>query len=161
LDIDLSPLIDQSARYPTRFAVNVPHALSPADAGTWTQNGSSSTWTYSIRIPTAVSMSFHASRVKLPPGAVLTVTGENGVTASYRARDVARSGLWSRPLLGDSLLLSLTLSAAARPLAALQIDSFQAGYRGLGAGVPDHPHYRHLMQRGTQPSSCVLNYSCE
>src|SRR5215467_8840548 len=98
LDIDLPPLIDRSVEYPSRFAVDVPHPVSTADAGTWTQNGTSSTWTYSIRVPTAVSMSFHATTVKLPPSAVLTVTGQNGVSASYRGRVVARSGLWSRPL---------------------------------------------------------------
>src|ERR1700758_2806905 len=63
LDIDLSPLIDRSAQYPTRFAVDVPHVVSTANAGTWRQNGTSSTWTYSIRVATAVSMSFHASVV--------------------------------------------------------------------------------------------------
>jgi hypothetical protein len=100
LDIDLAPLIDQSAHYPTRFAVDVPHSVSTADAGTWTQSGTRSTWTYSMRVPTAVSMSFHADHVTLPAGAVLTVTGESGASASYRTRDIARSGLWSRPLRG-------------------------------------------------------------
>jgi hypothetical protein len=162
LDVDLSPLIDQAARHPTRFAVDLPHAVSIADAGEWTQNGNRSTWTYSIRIPTAVSMSLHASGVHLPDGAVLTVTGENGASASYRARDVARSGLWSRPLPGDSLLLSLSVSSAQRAQTTLQIESFQAGYRSLGPGVPDNAHYREIIrQAATQLSSCAVNYSCE
>jgi hypothetical protein len=161
LDIDLSPLIDQSALYPTRFAVDVPHAVSTAGSGTWTQAGTTSTWTYSIRIPTAVSMSFHAPDVSLPVGAVLTVTGASGASASYRARDIARSGLWTRPLPGDSLLLSLSVAGAARPQTALHIESFQAGYRGLGSGVPDNPHYREIMQQAAQTSSCTVNYSCE
>src|SRR5262249_57081800 len=46
LDIDLSPLIDRYARYPTRFAVDLPHQVTIADTGTWTQNGTRSTWTY-------------------------------------------------------------------------------------------------------------------
>jgi hypothetical protein len=161
LDTDLSPLIDQSAQYPTRFAVDVPHAVSTADSGTWTQAGTISTWTYSIRIPTAVSMSFHAADVNLPAGAVLTVSGANGTSVSYRAHDVARSGLWTRPLPGDSLLLSLSVAGAARPQTALHIESFQAGYRGLGSGVPDNAHYREIMQQAAQTSSCTVNYSCE
>jgi hypothetical protein len=161
LDIDLSPLIDRSAQYPTRFAVDVPHVVSTANAGTWRQNGTSSTWTYSIRVATAVSMSFHASFVNLPPSAVLTVTGKNGVSASYRARDVVRSGLWSRPLAGDSLMLSLSLDTAERPRTALQIDSFQAGYRSLGGGVSDHAHYRALINAPATTNSCTVNYSCD
>jgi hypothetical protein len=160
LDIDLAPLIDQSAQYPTRFAVDVPHSVSTTDAGIWTQSGTHSTWTYSMRVPTAVSMSFHASQVTLPAGAVLTVTAKNAATASYRTRDIARSGLWSRPLPGDSLLLTLAVNTTARPQTTLQIESVQAGYRSLGPGVPDNAHYRALMRGATQPSNCAVNYSC-
>jgi hypothetical protein len=160
LDVDLSPLIDQSAQYPTRFAVDVPHRVSIASGGSWTQNGTSSTWTYSIRIPTAVSMSFHSASVNLPADAVLTVTGTNGVNTTYRARDIARSGLWSRPLPGDSLLLSLSLRTAERATATLQIESFQAGYRGLSGSVPDNAHYRAIREKDTQTSTCTVNYSC-
>jgi hypothetical protein len=39
-----------------QFAVAVPHA-----------------WRYAVRIPTAVSMSFHAARVRLPAAATMTV----------------------------------------------------------------------------------------
>jgi hypothetical protein len=161
LDTDLSPLIDQSAPYSTRFAVDVPHAISITNVGTWTQNGPRSTWTYSIRIPTAVSMSFHASRLNLPASAVLTVTGTNGVSTSYRAHNVARSGLWSRPLAGDSLQISISLSSTERPLAALEIESFQAGYRGLGGGVTDNAHYRSLIKQAAQSNGCTVNYSCQ
>ena len=162
LGTELSPLIDRSAPFPTRFAVDVPHAVSIADAGAWTQNGTRSTWTYSIRIPTAVSMSFHASRLNLPSDAVLTVTGKGGASASYQSRDIARGALWSRPLPGDSLALSLSVSAAERPSTALQIESFQAGYRSLAGNVPDNEHYRSLMKKAAVPtSSCTVNYSCQ
>jgi hypothetical protein len=162
LRVDLSPLIDQAARSPTRFAVDLPHPVSITDAGTWTQAGSRSTWTYAIRIPTAVSMSFHAPGVSLPQSAVLTVTNESGASIGYRARDVARSGLWSRPMTGDSLTLSLSVSSADRARVALQIESFQAGYRGLGPGVPNNAHYADITRRAAaQLSSCAVNYSCE
>lgn len=162
LNTDLSPLIDQSARYPNRFAVDLPHPVSTADAGSWTQSGGLSTWTYSIRIPTAVSLSFHALRVNFPASAVLKVTATNGTSATYRGRDIARSGLWSRPLVGDSLLLSLTVDNAERPQTVLDIVSFQAGYRSLGAGVPDNTYFRSLRRKAAQTdSSCTLNYECE
>ncbi|MFO1402816.1 MAG: hypothetical protein U1F11_10645 [Steroidobacteraceae bacterium] len=161
VNADLDRLIDESAPHATRFAVEVPHPVSITEAGTWKQEGSRVRWTYSITIPTAVSLSFHAARAKLPADAVLTVTGGTGISVSYRARDVARSGLWSRPLPGDTLQLSLTLDASSRPLAVLQIEAFQAGYRGLGGGVPDHPRYRHYALRAAATGGCTVNYSCE
>ena len=100
-------------------------------------------------------MSFHAAQLNLPSDAVLTVTGKNGASASYQARDIARGALWSRPLPGDSLVLSLSVSAVERPLTVLQIESFQAGYRSLGGNVPDNEHYRSLMKKAAaQTSTC-------
>jgi hypothetical protein len=159
LNIDLNPLIDKAALYPTRFAVDVPHAVTTADAGTWTQSGARSTWTYSMRLPSAVSMSFHASKASLPTGAVLTVTGRSGSSTLYHARDVARSGLWSRPTPGDSLLLELSVPTAQRAQTALEIQSFQAGYRSLGSGVAENAHY-HAIREKSGLLSCAVNYSC-
>jgi lysyl endopeptidase len=160
LNVNLNPLIDKAAQYPTRFAVDIPHSVSTADAGTWTQSGTRSTWTYSMRIPAAASMSFHAPKASLPAGAILTVTGETGVSTRYQARDVARSGLWSRPTPGDSLRLTLSVSTAQQAQTVLEIQSFQAGYRSLGPGVPDNAHYHEIRQK-TGLLSCALNYSCE
>jgi hypothetical protein len=97
---DLNPLIDSAFRYPEQFAVNIPHAVSSAAQGSWAHHGSVSTWTYSARVPTAISMSFHASGVFLPPSAVLTVSTAR-TTVKYVARDVSRNGLWGRPLPGS------------------------------------------------------------
>ena len=159
IGIDLSPLIDESAHYPTRFAVDVAHPISTIDHGQWTDNGHTSTWAYATRIDTAVSMSFHASVLALPPSAVLTVTGASG-SSTYRSRDVNRGGLWARPLPGDMLSLSLSVDDAERSTVSLQISSFQAGYRGLGGGILDNPHYRQLTAASAPASSCTLNYSC-
>src|ERR1700735_785006 len=74
VNVNLDPLIDTAARDRNRFAVNIPHAISTGTAGLWTHTGSTSTWKYDTRIPTAISMSFHAARLVLPPSAVLTVT---------------------------------------------------------------------------------------
>lgn len=159
-DVDLVPLIDQSAQYPTRFAVDVGHPVSISDQGLWTDNGGTSTWTYTGSVATAVSMSFHASRLSLPPSAVLSVRGSHSV-ATYRSKDVVHGGLWARPLVGDAITLSLTVSAKERSQVRLEIASFQAGYRGLGGGVPDHPHYRLLHTSDATTSSCTQNYSCQ
>src|SRR6516165_3702408 len=79
---DLGPLIDSAARSPSRFAVDIPHSASPSTDGEWSTSGATSTWTYTVQIPGAVSMSFHATRASLPPSATLTVFAD-GTPYSY------------------------------------------------------------------------------
>ena len=157
--VDLNPLIDLAARSPEQFAVNIPRAVSSSAQGSWSQQGSLSTWVYSARIPTAISMSFHASGVVLPPSAVLTVSTA-GTTARYVARDVNRNGLWGRPLPGELVNFSLSVNSAEAGRVRFHIDSLQAGYRSLGSGVPDHPHYLELKKAAAAATSCTENYAC-
>ena len=96
LDIDLSPLIDQSARYPTRFAVDVPRAVSTADAGTWTENGTSSIWTYSIRIPTAADKRESQSHSHRDDN---KGSRPNPAVRHHSRSQSRRAGLWRFPLL--------------------------------------------------------------
>jgi hypothetical protein len=158
---DLRPLIRDAASTPVQFAVNVPYKVSPDTAGSWSTASGVSTWQYAVSVPTAVSLSFHATPVYLPRGALLTVRSR-ATTVTYRAGDVARRQIWSRIQPGDTLQFTLTVPVAERSSLALQIISLQAGYRGLAAGVPDHPYYRQLHdhdQSGNQ--SCVQNYTCD
>ena len=161
LDVNLAPLIEEASRFPDRFAVDVPHSIATSMKGEWTTSGATRTWTYGVRVPAAVSMSFRASRFVLPPSAVLTVTG-TAVSSTYRARDAVRGGLWSRPLLGDTLNFSLTVSAAEAGAVGLEISSLQAGYRGLIKGVQDHALFkRQSVDATAAAASCSLNYACE
>jgi hypothetical protein len=160
LRVDLDSLIDKAARTREQFAVNLPHSVSSATQGSWSRRGSMSTWVYSTRVPTAISMSFHAARIVLPPSAVLTVSTDR-TTVKYAAHDIGRRGLWARPLAGDTLKLSLTANTAEASEVHVYIDSVQAGYRSLGGGVPDHPHYQELKRAAeAASSSCTENYSC-
>ena len=102
-------------------------------------------------------MSFHALNIALPPSAVLTVSGARA-SFRYTARDVSRNGLWGRPTPGDSLSFSLSVDSSEANRVHLEIESLQAGYRALGGGVPDHPHYRTIKAAAT--SGCAENYSC-
>src|ERR1700726_4547774 len=158
--VDLAPLIDEAVRHPSQFAVDIAHPVSASSQGQWTDNGTTSTWIYTAHIDTAVSLSFHASRIALPASAVLNVAGTQG-RAAYRARDVNRGELWARPLPGDTLSLSLSVKNTERSAVALDIQSFQAGYRSLGGTVPDNPHYRRLIAAAAQTGSCTENYSCD
>ena len=157
--VDLNPLIDKAAHAKEQFAVSIAHPASSSTHGVWSRHGTISTWTYRARVPTAISMSFHASAAALPPSAVLTVTGRQG-TSKYGARDVSRGGLWGRPMPGDTLGFSLTVNSSEADLVRFQIDGLQAGYRSLGGGVPDHPHFRELRQQAAPAASCTENYSC-
>jgi uncharacterized membrane protein YgcG len=162
VDTDLEPLIEASARYPTRFAVEVPHRVTSDRAGTWELRDSKAVWQYAVRIPTAVSISFHASRVALPAGAVLLVRGADGTEYRYTASDVRKGSLWSRIAKGDSLQLELQVPAAERQSIRLEIDNFQAGYRGLDKSAASHPHYRRLKPHAAAvaESSCAQNFAC-
>jgi hypothetical protein len=157
--VDLNPLIDSAARSSEQFAVNIPHDVSSSAQGRWSKHGSLSTWVYSARIPTAISMSFHASGVILPPSAVLTVSTAR-TTVKYAAHDVSRSGLWGRPLPGDTLGFSLSVASAEVDRVRFQIASLQAGYRSLGSGVPDHPHFLEIKKAAAATTGCIENYTC-
>ena len=157
---DLNPLIDSAARSPEQFAVNIPRAVSSSARGSWSQHGSLSTWVYSAQIPTAISMSFHASEVVLPPSAVLTVSTVR-TTVKYVARDVSRNGLWGRPLPGDIINFSLSVNSAEASSVRFQISSLQAGYRSLGSGVCVHPHYLQIKKAAAATTDCTENYACE
>jgi len=160
LEVDLPAMIDKVAMQHERFAVEVAKRFAMTTDGEWTASGSMRTWTYSVRVPTAVSLSFHASRLTLPPSAVLTVSGSRA-QVFYRAADVRRSELWGRPLVGDTLRFSISVPAADVGTVALEVDGLQAGYRGLG-GLPNHPHYTQLVQQSAgSPSACQENYSCD
>jgi hypothetical protein len=160
VQVDLNPLIDAAAHSPQQFAVNIQHAISTSRQGTWSQQGATSTWTYTVRIPTAISMSFHAPGVRLPPGAVLTVSSAR-TTSRFTARDISRTGLWGRPMPGDTLSFSLSVNSYEAARVRFQIDNLQAGYRSLGSGVPDHPHYQALQRDEATSTSCTENYQCE
>lgn len=160
---DLKPLIRAGFDSPVQFAVLVPHAVSVASGGSWSTSAGRATWRYAVEVPTAVSLSFHATSSSLPDSAVLVVRGTQ-TTTSYRARDLHGGELWSRIQPGAALQFALTVPAADRARVAFSIVSLQAGYRSLGPGVHDHPYYRELKAQQAAAASnaaCVTNYACK
>ncbi len=160
---DLKPLIRAAVGSQVQFAVSLPLALSSSTGGTWSTAGRLASWNYAVRVPTAVSLSFHATQSNLPDGATLIVRGARNTT-SYSGRDLNRGELWSRIQPGEALEFSLTVPLVNRSAVSLNIVSLQAGYRSLGSGVSDHPYYRQLMSRtagASQNASCVTNYECK
>ncbi len=157
---DLGTLIQAAAPSPTQFAVLVPHKVSAQTMGSWTVHADTASWRYTVRIPTAISMSFHAGTVVFPSSARLTVRGSSSYT--YGARDVHKGSLWSRITPGDLLDFTLTVQSDDRSRVRFDISSLQAGYRSLGGGVPDHPLYQKLKAQAasSSTSTCVQNYQC-
>jgi lysyl endopeptidase len=163
LKIDLKPGIRAGVSAPTQFAVLVPHRVSTANSGTWSVRDGLAIWEYSVAVPSAVSMSFHATGSNLPKGAVLIVRGAQ-TAATYGSNALHRGELWSRIQPGEALQFTLTVPLAVRREVVLNIVSLQAGYRSLGTGVQDHPYFRQLQARAAAAlgnSACVSNYACE
>ena len=159
--VDLDTLIRAAAPTPAQFAVLVPHKVSVQSAGSWSVHGDVATWRYTVRIPTAISMSFHADKFVLPSSAQLTVRGGSSFT-NYVERDAHKEALWSRITPGPMLEFTLTVATADRSRVAFEILSMQAGYRNLGGAVADHPLYRMLKAQAASnsTSTCVQNYQC-
>jgi hypothetical protein len=179
LPVDLAPLIDAAARHPGRFAVEVPHVVSTATAGEWSEAAGEARWHYAVRVPGAVSLSLHATGVTLPPDATLAIAGA-GARYIVNAHDLHGDALWSRILRGDAVDLTLSVPAAGRDSVRFSIVALQAGYRGLGAGARNHPHYDELRRRGASGAGlgaaadtpgasasanpnagCIENYECD
>jgi hypothetical protein len=160
VSVDLASEIDKVAGIPERFAVEVPYRTSLQSHGIWTTTGNARTWSYRVTVPGAVSLSFHASRVVLPSGAALSVSG-GGTEYRYTSGDIHRGELWSRIARGDTLTFTLTTNAPDASV-ALDVVGLQAGFRSLGNGGPNHPRYdalRHIKaDAGT--TSCVENWEC-
>ena len=161
LNIDLEPAIRESALRPERFAVDVPASASIATDGAWSRASGVSTWRHALRIPTAVSMSFHARTLVLPAGATLRVTaGASSVV--YRQSDASMAGLWGRVLKGDTLAFEITVPTSREADVVFDLASLQAGYRGLGGAVADHPAYKKLqaMNAAASAATCLENFAC-
>jgi plastocyanin len=162
--VDLAPLIDAAAPNPSQFAVDVPWRAGPASHGRWAADGDRATWHYTVRVPGAVSLSFHAERVALPGGATLTIAG-GGETHVLRPDHLTGRGLWSRIVRGDTLSLAASVPAGTEAGFVLDVASLQAGYRSLEPGGVDHPRVRrHAVGSDAETNAtgggCDENYAC-
>ena len=161
VSVHLEPLIAEAAHNPAAFAVPVQHRVTSGESGQWNEIDGVATWTYWVRIPGAVSISFHADSLQLPSDAVLTAAAGDQVYV-YTSKQLGSGSMWSHIASGDTLSLRLSLPATERQAATLSIDEFEAGYRGLG-GAASHPYYRALVDQGVAATttSCVENYECD
>jgi lysyl endopeptidase len=160
-NVDLNPLIDKAQAHPSQFAVDVARRITSESSGSWTVDQNNAIWNYSIRIPTAVSMAFHASSLRLPADGILSITA-GGQTYSYRGSELHRSDFWSRIAKGDQIALRIVVLKSKRQQTLLEIASFQAGYKSLVRGGEDNAHFKEIKARTSASSSgCIENYVCD
>jgi hypothetical protein len=126
--VNLNPLIDHAVQHRDQFAVDVARRVTSELDGSWQIAQGTASWTYAIRIPAAVSMTFHANRLRLPADGILDMMAA-GRTYTYRGKDLRRAELWSRLAHGDQIALRLSVPAVERYQTLLEIASFQAGCR--------------------------------
>jgi hypothetical protein len=160
VDVDLARLIRAAASDADRFAVEIAQPISSDRDGVWDESGGMATWRYSVRVPTAISLSFHARQLTLPSGAILRVG--NGTTTFAYSRTAGADGLWSRITRGELLQFELQTPAAGRQAVHLEVDTLQAGYRALSSDTEDHPEYRrlHIQSVVAADTDCRQNYAC-
>ncbi len=78
----------------------------------------------------------------------------------YQSADIRRGTLLSRIAPGEELKFTLTVAASEQRLLAFNIDTFQAGYRGLGGGVGDHPIYRAISAAAESSTTACARFQC-
>jgi hypothetical protein len=132
---DRVPQIDKVAQIPERFAVDIAHPFATGTQGYWDKTDSETLWHYTLRVPGAVSLSFHARAISLPPSAVLLVAG-GSQQYRYSSKDIRRGELWSRIAHGDTLACTLAASRAEADVVVFEVSSIQVGDRSLGGRGP-------------------------
>jgi len=118
---------------PDRFAHEVSVSITPETHGGWETGPGVAIWRYVVQLPGALSVSLHAEPAHLPTGTSLTING-----LPHDERDISRSGLWSRPVRGDTLVLEARVPECCPEQFVLAITSLQGGFR-RGAAASGQP----------------------
>jgi len=85
---DLHALIRAAAPSPVQFAVHVPHAVSSATSGTWSNSNGRATWRFNAQIPPPSRCPSRQSS-ESPGDAVLTVRAPDDDDLSRRRFQIA------------------------------------------------------------------------
>jgi hypothetical protein len=123
---------------PPRFALPAAVDLSPETSGTWEAlaDGETLLWRLRATAPGALSLNLTCDRFHLPKGARLVLypaAGGRETAREFTAFDNREDDqLWTPVVLGDDLVIELTLPVAARHDYALHIASINVGYRCFG-----------------------------
>lgn len=147
VDLYRAPLVDaalariededrEAEGLPPRFAIPFPVEIDPVARGNWeTIAGGNRVWRLRVASPGALSLNLGFTRFALPEGAQLIVCAADlgDGTRAYTAADNAAHGeLWTPVVMGDELVVELTVPVKAVDRVELTLGSVNVGYRGFG-----------------------------
>jgi lysyl endopeptidase len=130
---------DEDARngIPPRYAIPEKVSITPADRGTW-EPLPDGRMLWRLRVlgrEGVTSLNFGFSRFAMPAHGQLLIysTDGNRVLPAFTAADNEAHGeLWTPPVLGDDVIVELTVRAAEQAAVKLELGSLNQGYRGFG-----------------------------
>jgi len=136
---------------PPRYAVPNPVSITPEDHGSWEDlNEATRMWRLRIDSPGALSINLGFTTYRLPEGARLFVYSADGLRMlrPFDAGDNKQHGeLWTPVLLGDDLVIELTVPRKAEDQVQLELGSINLGYRLFG-------------EEGDRSGACNIDVIC-
>jgi hypothetical protein len=143
---DLPALAADDARrerdgLPPRFALPSAVTLTPDNAGAWEPlDAQRQLWRLRIAAPGAVSLNLGFTQFRLPRGGRLCLypASDPASAVTFTDADNEEHGqLWTPVVVGDDLVVELTLHATTLADYKLEIGSVNVGYRDFGRIAPD------------------------
>jgi len=127
---------------PVRFAVPELLALTPETAGTWEDLADPRfiLWRLVVEAPGCLSLNAGFDRFRLPKGGRLVIhpAGGTELAREFTARDNRPHGeLWTPVILGQAMVIELTLPVESRRDYELRLAQIGKGYRIFGEDLGD------------------------
>jgi hypothetical protein len=119
---------------PFRFAVGHDVAITPWNAGEWSDDGRTARWSLPIHADDAAHINLGFSQFTVGSGQLQIVAQDGSVIAGpYRQRDVPAHGqLWTPVLMGEKSLVVLEVPSRERARVNVLLSRVGHGYRGFG-----------------------------
>lgn len=139
---------------PFRYGVAIPVAdlrLGNKGFGSWSHEGETAIWRWQVASPAAKTLDFHFSRLQLPLGAKLRISGEGkGNEWLIESKDITGTAYASPYVAGEQASFELRVPLTLRDEVELQLASVTHGYRGLWEA----------MDAGQKSGSCNVDTAC-
>ena len=131
----------EAAGLAPRFAIPNDVNITPETDGVWERIGPDlALWRLRVRSPGAHSINLGFSAYSMPQGGRLMLysADRNYLLRPFTAEDNATHGqLWTPVVLGDEIVVEITVPIDAKSDLTLELTSINAGYRGFGKGLAD------------------------
>ncbi len=146
-------LADDLPGWPQRFAIPRAVDLTPANAGTWSEDqGGRWVWRLRIRGEGAAHLNFGFRRFALPDGAefvIVSMDGESKVGPFTSDHMLPHGQLWTPVVMGEEALLHLSVPQAGLDQVTLEMHRVNQGYRGFG-----------VKSKACKSGSCNTDVAC-